>query len=171
MTDKVPILKIIAKNILRIRKERKMDQKQLAYLADTDATYIEYIENLKCDVTISKLQQIAEALKVSVNQLINTHANTPEQNRIGVLFKLTNSLMPCVKEYQKLADEFGINNIFYNKGGKLLQVIAIMNLKILPAYKSNMAYDEFGNKYKVRLLNIKLTKSFSTHHHMNPALI
>ncbi len=174
MPAKVSLIKIIGKNLLRIRKEKKMSQEQLAYLADIDTTYIGYIENSKYNVTIAKLQQIAEVLEVSVSELINEYVSKPEQIEIASSQNITvniNSLMPCIREYQRLADEYGINNIFYNKGGKLLQVLLIINLKILPDGKNNIAIDELNNKYKVRLINIKLTRSFSTHHHMNPIII
>lgn len=87
------------------------------------------------------------------------------------LTKKLNSLIPLIKEYQQLADKYGINNIFYNKGGKLLQLLILLNLKKLSGQKSNMAVDEHGNEYELKSVNIKLTKSFSTHHHMNPVII
>lgn len=47
----------------------------------------------------------------------------------------------------------------------------ITNLKILPGREGNDAIDENGNEYELKSVNIKLTKSFSTHHHMNPVII
>ena len=146
----------------------------MAHLADIDRTYIGYIENAKYNVTISKLQQIAEALKVSVNELINEYISKPEQIEIASpqsLVEKINSLMPGIREYQQLADEHGINDIFQDNGGKLLQVLLITNLKILPGREGNDAVDENGHEYELKSVNIKLTKSFSTHHHMNPVII
>jgi hypothetical protein len=79
--------------------------------------------------------------------------------------------MPGIREYQLLADEHGINDIFQDNGGKLLQVLLITNLKILPGRERNDAIDEHGNEYELKSVNINLTKSFSTHHHMNPSII
>ena len=79
--------------------------------------------------------------------------------------------MPGIREYQRLADEHGINDIFQDNGGKLLQVLLITNLKILPGREGNDAIDEHGNEYELKSVNINLTKSFSTHHHMNPIII
>ena len=146
----------------------------MAHLADIDRTYIGYIENAKYNVTISKLQQIAEALKVSVNELINEYISKPEQIEIASpqsLVEKINSLMPGIREYQQLADEHGINDIFQDNGGKLLQVLLITNLKILPGREGNDAVDENGHEYELKSVNIKLTKSFSTHYHMNPVII
>ncbi|MDX2049238.1 MAG: helix-turn-helix domain-containing protein [Chitinophagaceae bacterium] len=174
MAAKLNLQKIVGRNIARMRKEKKMSQEALANLADIDRTYIGYIENGKYNVTISKLQQIAEALEVSLNELINEYAEKPEQIEIASpknLESKINSLMPGIREYQKLADEHGINDIFQDNGGKLLQVLLITNLKILPGREGNDAVDENGNEYELKSVNTKLTKSFSTHHHMNPGLI
>jgi hypothetical protein len=55
--------------------------------------------------------------------------------------------------------------------GKILQVLLHTGLKILPGREGNDAIDEYGNEYELKSVNIKLTKSFSTHHHMNPVII
>lgn len=174
MAKKIDLLKIVGENIARIRKEKKLSQDQLAHLADIDRTYIGYIENAKYNVTLSKLQQIAEALEVSINELVSEYIKEPEnvvivspQNFVSKI----NSLMPGIREYQVLADEHGINDIFQDNGGKLLQVLLITNLKILPGREGNDAVDEHGNEYELKSVNMKLTKSFSTHHHMNPVII
>ncbi len=174
MPPKLDLQKIIGQNIVRIRNEKKISQEKLANLADIDRTYIGYIENGKYNITISKLQQIAEALDVSLNELINEYVKKPEQIEIESpenLESKINSLMPGIREYQKLADEHGINDIFQDNGGKLLQVLLITNLKILPGREGNDAVDEKGNEYELKSVNTKLTKSFSTHHHINPGLI
>lgn len=85
--------------------------------------------------------------------------------------KKLKKLYPAVLEYQKLADKHGINDIFQDNGGKLLQVLLITGLKVLPGREGNDAIDEKGKEYELKSLNISLTKSFSTHHHMNPLII
>lgn len=174
MRRKIYILKIIGENVSRVRKEKKLSQENLAHLADIDRTYIGYIENAKYNVTITKLQQIAEALGISITELTSEYISKPEQIEIASpqnLVSKINSLIPGIREYQKLADEHGINDIFQDNGGKLLQVLLITNLKILPGREGNDAIDENGNEYELKSVNIKLTKSFSTHHHMNPVII
>jgi transcriptional regulator with XRE-family HTH domain len=174
MQAKADILKIIGNNVTRLRKEKKLSQEQLANLAEIDRTYVGYIENAKYNVTIIKLQQIAEVLEVSLNELVNEYISKPEQIEIASPQNLEakiNSLMPGIREYQKLASEHGINDIFQDNGGKLLQVLLITNLKILPGREGNDAIDEHGNEYELKSVNTNLTRSFSTHHHMNPELI
>lgn len=80
-------------------------------------------------------------------------------------------LFPYICQYQKLADKHGIADIFQDNGGKLLQVLLITGLKVLPGREGNDAIDDEGNEYELKSVNIGLTKSFSTHHHMNPVII
>jgi hypothetical protein len=80
-------------------------------------------------------------------------------------------LWPAVEEYQALATKHGIADVFQDNGGKLLQVLLLLNLKILPGREGNDAVDKDGCEYELKSVNIELTKSFSTHHHMNPVIL
>ena len=80
-------------------------------------------------------------------------------------------IYPAVLKLQKLAEKHGINDIFQDNGGKLLQVLLITSLEMLPGREGNDAKDVDGNEYELKSLNILLTKSFSTHHHINPVII
>jgi hypothetical protein len=80
-------------------------------------------------------------------------------------------LFASVREYQKLASQHGINDIFQDNGGKLLQLLLITGLRILPGREGNDAQDEDGNEYELKTVNILLTRSFSTHHHLNPKIL
>lgn len=80
-------------------------------------------------------------------------------------------LFPSVQRYQDLASRHGINDIFQDNGGKLLQVLLIMGLRVIPGREGNDAVDLDGKEYELKSVNIELTKSFSTHHHMNPVII
>ena len=46
-----------------------------------------------------------------------------------------------------------------------------MGLRVLPGREGNDAVDDDGNEYELKSVNIDLTRSFSTHHHMNPTII
>ncbi len=76
-------------------------------------------------------------------------------------------LFPCIREYQNLATKHGINDIFQDNGGKLLQMILITGLRVTGSREGNDAIDEDGNEYELKSLNSLLTTSFSTHHHLN----
>lgn len=81
------------------------------------------------------------------------------------------NLWPQVEQYQRLANKHGINDIFQDNGGKLLQVLLLLSLKVLPGREGNDAIDITGTEFELKSVNIELTKSFSTHHHMNPTII
>lgn len=81
------------------------------------------------------------------------------------------SLFPYIQQYQDLASKHGINDIFQDNGGKILQVLLVTGLEILPGREGNDAKDADGNEFELKSVNIALTKSFSTHHHINPRII
>jgi len=85
--------------------------------------------------------------------------------------KTLDELFPYIRKYQELALKHGINDIFQDNGGKLLQVILTTSLEVLPGREGNDAKDQAGNEYELKSVNRLLTKSFSTHHHMNPTII
>lgn len=80
-------------------------------------------------------------------------------------------LFPYIREYQVLASRHGIDDIFQDNGGKILQVLLILGLEQLPGREGNDAKDADGKEYELKSVNILKTKNFSTHHHMNPTII
>jgi hypothetical protein len=85
--------------------------------------------------------------------------------------KKLDRLFESIRQYQKLASKHGIDDVFQDNGGKILQVLLLLGLKKLPGREGNDAVDQEGNQYELKSVNTLLTKSFSTHHHMNPVLI
>jgi hypothetical protein len=81
------------------------------------------------------------------------------------------ALWPAVQSYQDLATQHGIADIFQDNGGKLLQVLLLLGLEQLPGREGNDARDSDGREYELKSVNVELVKGFSTHHHMNPAII
>ena len=59
------------------------------------------------------------------------------------------ALLPAVREYQALAMTHGINDIFQDNGGKLLQVILTLGLTVLPGREGNDAVDADGREYEL----------------------
>lgn len=84
---------------------------------------------------------------------------------------ILDALFPAIRRYQELAFKHGIGDIFQDNGGKLLQVLLITGLQVLGGREGNDAKDAYGNEYELKSVNTLLTKSFSTHHHMNPTII
>lgn len=80
-------------------------------------------------------------------------------------------LFPGIQKYQELACKHGIDDIFQDNGGKILQVLLVLGLTIIPGREGNDAVDQTGNEYELKSVNIELTRGFSTHYHMNPIII
>lgn len=159
-------LSTIGENITRLRKELEMTQDELATIANIDRTYIGPIENAKQNISISVLCKIAEALHTSPFDLLFKK----ETEDIDDIAKF-NRIFPPVIEYQNLATQYGINDIFQDNGGKLLALLLITGLNNLPGREGNDASDESGNEYEIKSVNLNLVKSFSTHHHLNSVIL
>ncbi|WP_425147828.1 hypothetical protein [Deinococcus sp.] len=80
-------------------------------------------------------------------------------------------IFPSIREYQRLAAKHGIDDIFQDNGGKILQVLLVLGLTQLPGREGNDAKDADGNEFELKSVNILKTVNFSTHHHMNPVII
>lgn len=162
---------IISKNVYFLRKRLGMSQADLAHKADIDRSYVGYIENAKYSISIRMAIKIAKVLDVSTKDLLDPELITIYENSQNKEVLKMNMLMPEILKYQNLASEFGIDDIFQDNGGKILQVLLITGLRILKGREGNDAVDKDGNEYELKSVNIKLTQSFSTHHHMNPTII
>ncbi len=91
---------------------------------------------------------------------------TPHEDYLNLV-----KIWPSIQEYQTLATKHGIDDVFQDNGGKLLQVLLLLGLKIVPGREGNDASDSTGQEYELKSVNIELTHGFSTHHHMNPTII
>ena len=91
---------------------------------------------------------------------------TPHPDKI-----ILDNLFPYIQRYQELALKHGINDIFQDNGGKILQILLVTGLEVLSGREGNDAKDADGNEYELKSVNMALTKSFSTHHHINPRII
>jgi len=65
------IREIIGQRIKAIREEKELSQKDIAYAADLDRSYIASVENGKRNISIVNIEKIAHALKVSVRVFFN----------------------------------------------------------------------------------------------------
>lgn len=93
--------------------------------------------------------------------------NTPHKD-----YYLMRELWAGIEKYQELATKHGISDIFQDNGGKLLQVLLLLDLEALKGRGGNDAVDRYGNEYELKSLNTQLTTtSFTTHHHMNQDII
>jgi hypothetical protein len=80
-------------------------------------------------------------------------------------------LFPAIRRYQELATKHGIEDIFQDNGGKILQICLLLGLTVLRSREGNDARDAAGKEYELKSVNLKRTNQFTTHHHMNPTII
>ena len=81
------------------------------------------------------------------------------------------ALMPAIREFQSLAKEHGIDDVFQDNGGKILQMLLALNLQGIPGREGNDAVDVEGREYELKSVNIWLTAGFSSNHHINVPII
>ena len=67
---KDPHLVAFGERVRQIRKEKGLSQEALADLAGIDRSYMGHIERGDQNITLTKIYQISEALRVSVSDLI-----------------------------------------------------------------------------------------------------
>lgn len=64
------ITEVIGANIRRRRDELKLSQEELAFRAKVDRSYLAEVEKGKINISILKLEQIAKALDINLEELI-----------------------------------------------------------------------------------------------------
>lgn len=94
-----------------------------------------------------------------------THINIRNQ-------ELTDSF-EGVQAYQRLAEHYGIDDIFQDAGGKMLQILVRLGLDISPGRAGPDARDRSGNLYEIKTLDESKSNSssFTTNHHLTRATI
>jgi transcriptional regulator with XRE-family HTH domain len=168
MNDELKAIKHIATNIKALRQLKKLSQEDLAGLTSLNVKHIGDIENGRTNPTVATIEKISIAFNVSLEDMLSSDGVAAQPNTD---IERINTIFPYIRQYQRLAESNGINDIFQDNGGKLLQVLLITGLKDLPGREGNDAVDVHGNEYELKSINISLTKGFSTHHHMNPVII
>ncbi len=71
MDSNAEILIRFGKRVRQLRKEKEFSQEELASKADLHRTYIGMIERAEKNITLLNIEKIANALEVSIKELIN----------------------------------------------------------------------------------------------------
>jgi transcriptional regulator with XRE-family HTH domain len=61
----------IGQRIKQLRDEKKLSQKDLAYSADLDRSYIASVENGQRNISIINIEKIADALNITLKEFFN----------------------------------------------------------------------------------------------------
>jgi transcriptional regulator with XRE-family HTH domain len=164
----------------RLRQARigqGLSQEELAHAAGLHRTHVSLIERNRRSVRLETLEKLAVALRIEPASLVPTIGDGPlhntdqsERGHHPEIVRL-NQLFPHIRAYQELAAKHGIGDIFQDNGGKILQTLLILNLTYTGRREGNDARDEQGNEYELKTVNVRLTRSFSTHHHLNPTIL
>ncbi len=155
--------------VRQLREVNRWSQEQLASKSGLHRTHISLIERGKRSVRLETIDVLANALDVEAENLFAFKAHTVTSSNSDQMEH--DRLFPYLQQFQTLASKHGIDDIFQDNGGKLLQTLIILGLLKLPKREGNDAVDAEGNEYELKTVNINLTKSFSTHHHLNPTII
>ncbi len=94
-----------------------------------------------------------------------------DENRVPSDQELLDQALAKVQELQALATKYGIDDIFQDNGGKVLQSLIILGLKQSPGREGNDAYDDLGREYELKTINTLKQQQVTTHHHLNLAIL
>lgn len=154
-----------------------LSQEELAHAAGLHRTHVSLIERNRRSVRLETLEKLAMALRIEPASLVPTIGDAPLHDIVNSkhghhpeIVRL-NQLFPHIRAYQDLAARHGIGDIFQDNGGKILQTLLILNLTYTGRREGNDARDEQGNEYELKTVNVRLARSFSTHHHLNPEIL
>lgn len=188
-------LRFLGMRIGSLRRERRIKQERLAELVDKTTEHISFIERGERVPSLELLLDLARVLDISLAHLLDIATDKaagvkpipapipssslpepvedpvkPVRERKSALERMQDAFQK-VQELQILAKEYGIADIFQDNGGKVLQVLIILGLKISPGHEGNDAVDDEGNEYELKTVNYALTTQVSTHHHLNKEII
>lgn len=181
-----------AAKLSQLRREKRITQDELAELIDKTTDYISLLERGERSPSFEVLLSLAESLSVPASyllsfsqsseatNLLNTliaepispsvvdpveEAVTTEDERISDAQRLE-AAIKSIQELQNLANEYGITDIFQDNGGKTLQLLILLGLRISPGREGNDAIDAEGNEYELKTINVSLNRSggVTTHH-------
>lgn len=182
-----------------LRQENGITQEQLAEFINKTTEHISFLERGERSPSFEVILEIANALNVSASYLMNIDQPddnteilhtlivapvspslvepveepiTTKDERSSNIERL-DSAFQGIREMQKLADEYGINDILQDNGGKVLQVLILLGLRISPGREGNDAIDADGNEYELKTINRALNKNagVTTHHHLNKDIL
>ncbi len=186
-----------ATKLRQLRQEQNMTQEKLAELLGKTTEHISFLERAERSPSFETLFDLSNVLNVPVSTLLEDPARSinlsetlgiqqfvaspPEpindsqpvkQQQISDLERLNKAFIG-IREAQLLADEYGINDILQDNGGKVLQVLILLGLRISPGREGNDAIDSDGNEYELKTINRALRKSagVTTHHHLTKEII
>ncbi len=197
MTDYQAARSLFAQRLRTIRQEKGLTQEKLAELIGKTTEHISFLERAERSPSFEVLFDLARVLEVAVSTFIEdptgeanltaslgispitpplpapaNNASSVQEQRKSDIERLSDAFKG-IREAQQLADEYGINDILQDNGGKVLQVLILLGLRISPCREGNDAVDSEGNEYELKTINRALNKNagITTHHHLTKDII
>ena len=190
--------KRFGKRVHDLRKERNIKQEKLAERIGKSTEHVSFIERGERSPSFEVIIDLANALGVTPTDLINFDSTDQPLTNTALSVVSPNSVVDPIEEpikgkeqrktdierlqaalngtipLQKLAIEYGIADIFQDNGGKVLQLLIIIGLRISPGREGNDAVDAEENEYELKTVNLSLSNrnpGVTTHHHLNQGII
>ncbi|NOK58089.1 MAG: helix-turn-helix domain-containing protein [Chloroflexi bacterium AL-W] len=186
-----------ANRLRSIRMEKGFTQEQLAESLGKTTEHISFLERAERSPSFELILDLARVLEVPASLLLDdqytgasrsdtvqiepityplpepAHESTPVKAKQKSAFERLKAAFRGIREAQSLADEYGINDILQDNGGKVLQVLILLGLRISPGREGNDAVDDEGNEYELKTINRSLRKNagITTHHHLNKDIL
>lgn len=139
--------------------------------------YVSIIVNMRCSVRLAVSlwnpgqAKLSRTLISSISGRERLRPKRPGVASAHADHAILEELFRAGRRYQELASRHGIQDIFQDNGGKLLQTLLIQDMTLTEPREENDARDRLGNEYKFKSVNVDPTKSFSTHHHLDPVIL
>lgn len=188
-----------ADRIRTIRVEKGLTQEQLGEVVDKTTEHISFLERAERSPSFEMIVNLANAFDLPLSSLMSIDTSDtairledalsvgvvsstlplPAQETLPVVkqrrsdLERLNAAFNGIHEMQQLATEYGINDILQDNGGKVLQVLILLGLRISPGREGNDAIDAEGNEYELKTINRALNKNagITTHHHLNKDIL
>lgn len=93
---------MVGDRIKEIRKRQKIEQKELAKLANIPISTLQDIESNRTDTKVSNIAKIVIALGCSADELIFDDDETTENNDLNILFRELKKIKGNTREAAKL---------------------------------------------------------------------
>ncbi|NJO83989.1 MAG: helix-turn-helix domain-containing protein [Blastochloris sp.] len=197
MTDYQSARHRFAERLRTIRQEKGLTQEKLAELLGKTTEHISFLERAERSPSFEVLFDLARVLEIPITSLLDDapqgsdlsetlgiapltyplpepaqDTDPAKEQQISDLERL-NSAFKGIREAQSLANEYGISDILQDNGGKVLQVLILLGLKISPGREGNDAVDAEGNEYELKTINRSLRKNagITTHHHLTKDIL
>lgn len=191
--------KLFGKRLNQFRRQKGITQEELAEIIDKTTDHISLLERGERSPSFEIILDLARTLDVPVHHLMNfTQTGDGEevvnsliaspvspslvqpvedpvitQNKRTSDIKRLENAIRGIQEMQQLATEYGISDIFQDNGGKTLQLLILLGLRISPGREGNDAIDADGKEYELKTVNIALNRNrgITTHHHLNRVIL